>query len=79
MTLLLPVFKPAFYTHVISALLMLIGLVLFITNYRRFLRGDPIHLIMILLLGSISVAIHGHGHMMLEKMYGYDPLYQILN
>lgn len=73
----LPLLKPAFYTHVLSALLMLIGLVLVATNYKR-IRSDPLHMIMVLLLASIAIAIHGHGHIMLEKMYGYDPLYQIL-
>lgn len=79
MTLVLPVFKPAFYTHILSALLMLAGLILFAMNYKRLLRADPLHLAMIALIGSIAIAIHGHGHVMLEKMYGYDPLYQMLN
>lgn len=74
----LPLLKPAFYTHVLSAFMMMIGLILFLLNYKRLLRSDSIHLAMLLLIASIAIAIHGHGHIMLEKMYGYDPLYQLM-
>lgn len=73
----IPITKPAFYAHVLSAFLMMTGLILFAMNYKRLLRADPLHLAMITLIGSIAIAVHGHGHIMLEKMYGYDPLYQM--
>lgn len=73
----LPLYKPAFYAHVISAFMMLAAIFLFVLDSKRLFRSDPIHLAMLLLLASVAIALHGHGHLMLEKEYGYDPLYQL--
>lgn len=75
----LPLSKPAFYAHVVSALMMLAAITLFLLNSKRLLRSDPIHLVMLLLLASVAIALHGHGHIMMETSYGYDPLYTLLN
>lgn len=66
--------KPAFYAHMISALFLIFGLFLLLTNYKKLFRLTVIELGMILLLISIAVAHHGQGHILLDKEYGYDPL-----
>lgn len=57
---------------------MLSALVLVVMNAKRFFRMDPLHVVMILLLFSIAMAVHGHSHMMMEKLYHFDPLCQLL-
>ena len=71
-------YKPAFYAHILSTIAMLFALVLFVMNYQKILRMNPIELIKIASLIAIAIASHGQSHMYLEKEYGYDPVRSIL-
>ncbi len=66
--------KPAFYTHIISAICTLVAIAIFIVNYKKVLQLKPIQLIEIFLLLAIAIAAHGKSHIMLEQQYGYDPI-----
>lgn len=70
--------KPAFYAHALSAISMAIGFVLLIIHYKRILRTNPYQVILLMFVASIAIALHGHGHMKMEKDYGFDPLCQML-
>jgi len=67
-------YKPAFYTHIISALCTLVAILIFVVNYKKVLRLEPIQLIEIFSLLAIAIAAHGKSHIMLEQQYGYDPI-----
>ena len=71
-------YKPAFYAHILSTIAMIFALVLFVMNYQKILRMNPIELIKIASLIAIAIASHGQSHMYLEKEYGYDPVRSIL-
>ena len=67
-------YKPAFYTHIISAICIFIAVCLLIINYKKLLRLDGIEIVKIFSILAISIGSHGQGHIDLEKEYGYDPV-----
>lgn len=71
--------KPSFYSHIFSSFFLFIAFILIFKNYSRIIRLDPYKLIMLTLLLSLGISIHGLSHLGLEKTYGYNPLSFILN
>ena len=67
-------FIPSFYAHVLNALLLLFAVVLLYRNYSAIRNLEPYKLIVITLLFSIGVGMHGLSHLGLEKTYHYNPL-----
>jgi len=65
---------PSIYAHVINGLLMFAAIVIAYINFSVLKRIDPYKLIMIFLVFSIAVGIHGMSHLGLEKVYGFNPL-----
>jgi multisubunit Na+/H+ antiporter MnhC subunit len=66
--------NPAVYSHIISALFLIFGLFLLLTNYKKLFNLTVVELGLVLLLISIAISHHGQGHILLNKEYGYDPL-----
>jgi hypothetical protein len=62
---------PSFYAHVMNALLMLLAVMLLIKHYRV-LR--PYETIVVALLFSIGIGVHGISHLGLETVYKFNPL-----
>ena len=72
-------FMPSFYTHIANALLILIAIYIFIKNYSQIMKLESYILIIIILLFSISIGMHGLSHLGLEQNYNYNPLYIFKN
>lgn len=62
---------PSFYAHVLNGLLILLAVILMI-KYSRVLR--PYELLVIVLLFSIGIGVHGLSHLGLETVYHFNPL-----
>jgi len=61
---------PSVYAHILNGLLLFAGAVyLFISRSR-----NSYHILVLILLFSMAVGIHGISHMGLEYVYGYNPL-----
>jgi hypothetical protein len=61
---------PSVYAHILNGLLLFAGVVyLFISRSR-----NSYHILVLILLFSMAVGIHGISHMGLEYLYGYNPL-----
>lgn len=69
---------PSLYAHVMNAGLLLIAVILFIFNFSKIIKLEPYKLIVLSLLFSIVIGIHGISHLGLEKVYGYNP-FHIMN
>ena len=67
---------PSFYAHVLNALLMLVAVMLLVKHYRA-LR--PYETIVVALLFSIGIGVHGLSHLGLETAYGFNPLNAIVS
>jgi hypothetical protein len=70
MSMLIPK-TPSFYAHVLNALLMLAAVILLVKHYRA-LR--PYETIVVALLFSIGIGVHGLSHLGLETVYQFNPL-----
>jgi len=61
---------PSVYAHILNGLLLFAGVVYLIISRAR----DSYQILMLILLFSMAVGIHGISHMGLEYVYGYNPL-----
>jgi hypothetical protein len=66
---------PSFYAHIMNAMLMLLAVMILI-KYYRVLR--PYETIVVALLFSIGIGVHGISHLGLETAYGFNPLRTII-
>ena len=64
---------PSVYAHVLNGLLMFAAVVVAYINFSVLRRLDPYKLVMIFLVFSIAIGIHGISHLGLEKVYGLNP------
>jgi hypothetical protein len=62
---------PSMYAHVLNALLLLAAVVLAFKHYRVF---RPYEKVVVALLFSIGMGVHGLSHLGLEKAYNFNPL-----
>ncbi len=62
------------YAHGISGGVLLIGAIYLALYSSKIMSRDPYQLLVLLLLISISVGIHGISHIGLESVYNYNPL-----
>jgi len=67
------ILAPSFLAHIGNALFLLLAAVLFFQNYASIQKTD---MIMLALLASIAIGIHGLSHLGLERVYGFNPLAQ---
>lgn len=67
---------PSFYAHVLNAILVLVAVMLLVKHYRT-LR--PYETIVVALLFSIVIGVHGLSHLGLETAYGFNPLHAIMS
>ena len=65
-------FPPSVYAHVFNGLLMTAAVVVALINVSVLKRLDPYKLVMIFLVFSIAIGIHGISHLGLEKAYGLN-------
>lgn len=65
--------NPSFYAHVVNGLFLFFAFFLFYKNYSKIIRLEPYKLIIVTLLFSAVIGIHGLSHLGLEKGYGYNP------
>ncbi len=73
-------YTPSIYAHVISGGLLLVGSIYLAVYRSKIMSRDPYQLLVLILLISISVGLHGISHMGLEYVYNlkkteaYHPL-----
>ena len=70
-----PFYAPSFYAHIINGLLMLFAFMLLYKNYSTISKLEPYKLIILTLIFSLCVGVHGLLHLGLETIYNYNPLY----
>jgi hypothetical protein len=66
---------PSYYAHIINGLLLLFAFYVAYKNYSKIINLEPYSKIILLLLFSMSVGIHGLSHLGLERNYQYNPIY----
>jgi hypothetical protein len=64
----------SFYAHLINGILILCSIVILYNNYSKILRLDPYKLLILILLFSLVISMHGLSHLGLERVYGFNPI-----
>lgn len=64
---------PSLNSLFFTGFMILVILVIFFTNYNKFIRLDYYHKITILSLITITIGIHGLIHLGVEQNYGFNP------
>ena len=65
---------PSILAHTFSGGLMLIALYIAVSSFRVLRSLDTYRILVLVLLFSAVVGIHGISHLGLERAYGYSPL-----
>ena len=59
--------------HVFGVFILLFAFALFLTNFKE-ITSKPFNTVVVLLLFSGVVTLHGLSHLGLEYVYGFNPL-----
>ena len=65
---------PSFYAHVMNGMLTLIAILLVLANLNAIKNMGTFNMLVIVLLLSIAIGIHGLSHQGLEQNYNFFPL-----
>ncbi len=69
--------KPSFYSHVLTGIILLFVIIIIIFNYKK-INMTFYQKIILLLLITIIIGIHGLSHLLLEVHYHFNPLEKII-
>ena len=67
-------FYPSIMGHILNGLLLFASLLFVVFYFKRLQTLDTYRILILLLVSSIAVGIHGISHAILEKEYGYFSL-----
>ena len=70
-------YYPSVYVHIISGVIVLTGIIYVALYIKKFNTLDYYQMLVLTLLFSIAIGVHGMSHMGLEVLYGYNPYSQI--
>jgi hypothetical protein len=65
---------PSFYAHAINGILLFIAVIVLYNNYSKISKIDTYKVVVLLVLFSIGIGVHGLSHQGLEKNYNFNPL-----
>ncbi len=68
--------KPSFYAHLLTGLILLFVIVIIYLNYKK-INISLYQKLILLLLITIIIGLHGISHLLLEIHYGFNPLEKI--
>jgi len=65
-------YYPSVIAHIFSGLALMFSVIYLFINYK--LLTDTYRTLIIILLFSVALGIHGISHLALEKEYAYNPI-----
>lgn len=71
-------FTPSFYAHILNGVLLFISIIFVFMNYSQLKKINTYQQIMLLLVFSLAIGIHGISHLGMEYIYGYNPFRMIM-
>ena len=67
-------YRLSVYAHIVSGIVLLIGIVYLAIYISKIMSRDSYQIVMLILLLSIALSVHGISHAGLESAYQYNPL-----
>jgi hypothetical protein len=64
---------PSFYAHILNGIFIFGAVILIYLYWAKLIHLNVYQIIMIFLILSIAVGVHGLSHLGLEAVYGYNP------
>jgi len=68
-------YNPSVYAHILSGVILAIGAIFSVAYFSK-LTSDPYKVLVLILIFSLALGVHGISHMGLEYLYGYNPYSQ---
>jgi len=65
---------PSMYAHIINGVALFAGIIYLALYFPKVISRDPYQILVLILLFSIAIGIHGISHMGMETVYNYNPL-----
>jgi hypothetical protein len=65
---------PSFYTHVANGILVFAAIIYLYCNYNTIKSVDYYKKLVLILLFSVALGIHGLSHLGLEYVYNFNPI-----
>ena len=66
--------QPSILSHILSGAFLFASMIVLVMYYSRISSVSPYRMLLILLVISVAIGVHGTSHLGLEKAYGYNPL-----
>lgn len=67
-------YYPSVLAHLFGTLIMLGAFILIALNFKQITSGKTYDIVILLLLLSTVITLHGISHLGLERQYGFNPL-----
>ena len=67
-------YSPSVYAHTIGGGALLAAMVYLALHTSKIISRDPYQILVLILLFSMAISIHGLSHVALESVYKYNPL-----
>ena len=64
--------NPSVYAHILNGLLILVSVIVIYKNYGKIIKLDYYKFLILILLISLVVGVHGLSHLGLEYIYGLN-------
>ena len=71
-------FVPSILAHIIGGGFLVFALIYLIFNNSRIFTLDSYRILILILLSSVAITVHGISHLGLEQIYSYSPWYNPL-
>lgn len=65
---------PSVLAHMLNGFLLMLGFVVTFLYFSKLQTLDAYHIVVLLLLSSVAVGVHGLSHLGLERSYNYNPM-----
>jgi hypothetical protein len=65
---------PSFYAHILNGTITAFAIILILANLNAVKNMKTFNMLVIVLLASIAIGIHGLSHQGLEKNYNFFPM-----
>lgn len=65
---------PSVLAHMLNGFLLMLAFVAVVLYFSKLRTLDAYHVVVLVLLSSVAVGVHGLSHLGLERSYHYNPL-----
>lgn len=66
-------YNPSVYAHIMNGGIFIIGIIYATVYIKKLNTVDYYQMLVLVLLFSIAIGVHGISHMGFEALYGYNP------